>query len=84
VSSGRYREKGVLVSMTYHTLSGSQKFIDLHLEVERDMRLQEAHDVSVRVLRELKRRFPRPRVIHSAIITTFGPFSILPRPVVMN
>ncbi len=63
----RYREQGVL---GFHDLrtrrSGSQKFIDLHLEVERDMRLQEAHDVSVRVLRAIEAEIPRARVqIHT-------------------
>ena len=63
----RYRDQGVL---GFHDLrtrrSGSQKFIDLHLEVERDMRLQEAHDVSVRVLRDIEAEIPRARVqIHT-------------------
>jgi ferrous-iron efflux pump FieF len=64
---GRYRDQGVL---GFHDLrtrrSGSQKFIDLHLEVVRDMRLQEAHDVSVRVLRAIEAEIPRARVqIHT-------------------
>ncbi len=64
---GRYRDQGVL---GFHDLrtrrSGSQKFIDLHLEVERDMRLQEAHDVTVRVLRAIEAEIPRTRVqIHT-------------------
>jgi cation diffusion facilitator family transporter len=64
---GRYRDQGVL---GFHDLrtrrSGSQKFIDLHLEVERGMRLQEAHDVSVRVLRAIEAEIPRARVqIHT-------------------
>ena len=63
----RYRDQGVL---GFHDLrtrrSGSQKFIDLHLEVERDMRLQEAHDVTVRVLRAIEAEIPRARVqIHT-------------------
>jgi ferrous-iron efflux pump FieF len=63
----RYRDEGVL---GFHDLrsrrSGSQKFIDLHLEVERDMRLQEAHDVTVRVLRAIEAEIPRARVhIHT-------------------
>ena len=63
----RYREQGVL---GFHDLrtrrSGSQKFIDLHLEVKRDMRLQEAHDVTVRVLRAIEAEIPRARVhIHT-------------------
>ncbi|HKC63359.1 MAG TPA: cation diffusion facilitator family transporter [Pyrinomonadaceae bacterium] len=63
----RYTGQGVL---GFHDLrtrrSGSQKFIDLHLEVERDMRLQEAHDLSVRVLRAIEAEIPRARVqIHT-------------------
>lgn len=63
----RYSEQGVL---GFHDLrtrrSGSQKFIDLHLEVERDMRLEEAHDVTVRVLRAIEAEIPRSRVqIHT-------------------
>jgi cation diffusion facilitator family transporter len=63
----RFRDEGVL---GFHDLrtrrSGSQKFIDLHLEVERDQRLQEAHDVTVRVLRAIEAEIPRARVqIHT-------------------
>jgi ferrous-iron efflux pump FieF len=63
----RYRDQGVL---GFHDLrtrrSGSQKFIDLHLEVERNMSLQDAHDATVRVLREIEAEIPRARVhIHT-------------------
>ncbi|HKR02122.1 MAG TPA: cation diffusion facilitator family transporter [Pyrinomonadaceae bacterium] len=63
----RYRDQGV---HGFHDLrtrrSGSQKFIDLHLEVERNMRLQEAHDLTVRVLRAIEAEIPRARVhIHT-------------------
>jgi ferrous-iron efflux pump FieF len=63
----RFRPFGVL---GFHDLrtrrSGSQKFIDLHLEVERDQRLQEAHDNTVRVLRAIEAEIPRARVhIHT-------------------
>jgi ferrous-iron efflux pump FieF len=63
----RFRKDGVL---GFHDLrtrrSGSQKFIDLHLEVERDQRLQEAHDTTVRVLRAIEAEIPRARVqIHT-------------------
>lgn len=63
----RFRPEGVL---GFHDLrtrrSGSQKFIDLHLEVERDQRLEEAHDVTVRVLRAIEAEIPRARVqIHT-------------------
>jgi ferrous-iron efflux pump FieF len=64
---GRFQGEGVL---GFHDLrtrrSGSQKFIDLHLEVERDQRLEEAHDVTVRVLRAIEAEIPRARVqIHT-------------------
>jgi cation diffusion facilitator family transporter len=63
----RYRDRGVL---GFHGLrtrrSGSQKFIDLHLEVERDQRLQEAHDITVQVLRAIEAEIPRSQVhIHT-------------------
>ena len=63
----RYRDQGVL---GFHNLrtrqSGAEKFIDLHLEVERDQRLQEAHDVTVQVLRAIEAEIPRSRVhIHT-------------------
>jgi len=46
--------------------SGSQKFIDLHLEVDRHRTFQEAHDLSVGVLREIEAEVPRSRVhIHT-------------------
>lgn len=66
VVSGFERE-GVL---GFHDLrtrrSGAHKFIDLHLEVERGMSLQEAHDLTVRVLRAIEREVPRSRVqIHT-------------------
>ncbi|HZI18396.1 MAG TPA: cation diffusion facilitator family transporter [Pyrinomonadaceae bacterium] len=64
---GRFRGEGVL---GFHDLrtrrSGSLKFIDLHLEVRRDMSLQEGHDLSVRVLRTIEAEIPRSRVqIHT-------------------
>ncbi|HEV2764924.1 MAG TPA: cation diffusion facilitator family transporter [Pyrinomonadaceae bacterium] len=64
---GRYRKQGVL---GFHDLrtrrSGSQKFIDLHLEVERHKTLEEAHELTVRVLRDIEREVPRSRVqIHT-------------------
>jgi ferrous-iron efflux pump FieF len=63
----RYRDRGVL---GFHNLrtrrSGAEKFIDLHLEVERDQRLQEAHDITVQVLRAIEAEIPRSRVhIHT-------------------
>lgn len=63
----RFRDDGVL---GFHDLrtrrSGSQKFIDLHLEVERDQLLEQAHDITVRVLRTIEAEIPRARVqIHT-------------------
>ncbi|HEX8137703.1 MAG TPA: cation diffusion facilitator family transporter [Pyrinomonadaceae bacterium] len=62
-----FRGRGVL---GFHDLrtrrSGSQKFIDLHLEVVRDLRLDEAHDLTVQVLRAIEAEIPRSRVhIHT-------------------
>jgi ferrous-iron efflux pump FieF len=64
---GRFRGEGVL---GFHDLrtrrSGSQKFIDLHLEVERDKTLEEAHATSVSVLRTIEAEIPRAKVqIHT-------------------
>jgi len=63
----RFRPEGVL---GFHDLrtrrSGSLKFIDLHLEVRREMSLQEGHDLSVKVLRTIETEIPRSRVqIHT-------------------
>lgn len=63
----RYHDQGVL---GFHDLrtrrSGAQKFIDLHLEVERDKRLEEAHAVTVKVLRAIEKEIPRAHVhIHT-------------------
>jgi ferrous-iron efflux pump FieF len=62
-----FRAEGVL---GFHDLrtrrSGSHKFIDLHLEVEADQTLQQAHDLSVRVIRAIQHEIPRSRVqIHT-------------------
>ncbi|HVG18161.1 MAG TPA: cation diffusion facilitator family transporter [Blastocatellia bacterium] len=64
---GRYREYGIF---GFHDLrtrrSGSHKFIDLHLEVAGDKSLEEAHDLTVRVLREIESEIPRSHVqIHT-------------------
>ena len=63
----RFRPDGVL---GFHDLrtrrSGSHKFIDLHLEVEADQTLQQAHDLTVRVIRAIQQEVPRSRVqIHT-------------------
>jgi ferrous-iron efflux pump FieF len=64
---GRFRDEGVV---GFHDLrtrrSGSVKFIDLHLEVDRAQTLPEAHDLSVRVLRAIEADIPRSHVqIHT-------------------
>jgi ferrous-iron efflux pump FieF len=63
----RFRAEGVI---GFHDLrtrrSGSHKFIDLHLEVEADQTLQQAHDLTVRVIRAIQQAIPRSRVqIHT-------------------
>lgn len=63
----RHRPEGVI---GFHDLrtrrSGSYKFIDLHLEVRRTQTLEEAHAVTVRVLRAIEAEVPRARVqIHT-------------------
>jgi ferrous-iron efflux pump FieF len=62
-----FRDEGVL---GFHDLrtrrSGSFKFIDLHLEVERHQSLEEAHALTVKVIRGIQREIPRSRVqIHT-------------------
>jgi ferrous-iron efflux pump FieF len=64
---GRFLADGVV---GFHDLrtrrSGSVKFIDLHLEVDRTQTLPQAHDLSVRVLRAIEAEIPRARVqIHT-------------------
>lgn len=63
----RYQAEGVL---GFHDLrtrqSGSHKFVDLHLEVQRDKSFEAAHEVTVKVLRALEAELPRTRVhIHT-------------------
>jgi ferrous-iron efflux pump FieF len=63
----RFESNGVI---GFHDLrtrrSGSIKFIDLHLEVDRSMSLEKAHELSVNVLREIESEIPRSRVqIHT-------------------
>jgi ferrous-iron efflux pump FieF len=63
----RFKDDGVF---GFHDLktrrSGSLKFIDLHLEVARDLSLQDAHELTVRVLREIESAIPRAQVqIHT-------------------
>lgn len=63
----RFQARGVL---GFHDLktrrSGAQKLIDLHLEVAGDKTLEEAHNLSVQVLRAIEAEIPRSRVqIHT-------------------
>ena len=63
----RYRNEGV---HGFHDLrtrrSGSEKFIDLHLEVDRNKRFEEAHDLTVKILRAIEVEIPRSKVhIHT-------------------
>jgi ferrous-iron efflux pump FieF len=63
----RYKDEGV---QGFHDLctrrSGSQRFIDLHLEVDRNKRFEEAHDLTVQVLRAIEAEIPRSKVrIHT-------------------
>ncbi|HZS44297.1 MAG TPA: cation diffusion facilitator family transporter [Blastocatellia bacterium] len=64
---GRYEPFGVL---GFHDLrtrrSGSIKFIDLHLEVEHDKSLKDAHEITEEVLRVIESEIPRSKVqIHT-------------------
>lgn len=59
----RYRDEGV---HGFHDLrtrrSGSEKFIDFHLEVDRNKRFEEAHDLTVKILRAIEAEVPRSKV----------------------
>jgi ferrous-iron efflux pump FieF len=64
---GRFRSEGVV---GFHDLrtrrSGSHKFIDLHLEVESDQSLRQAHDLTERVINAIESEIPRSHVqIHT-------------------
>ena len=60
----RYQEEGVL---GFHDLrtrrSGSQRYVDLHLEVDRHKLFEEAHDLTVKVLRAIETEIPRA-IVH--------------------
>lgn len=63
----QYHAQGVL---GFHDLrtrrSGSHRFVDLHLEVQRDKTFEEAHELTVKVLRAIEIELPRTRVhIHT-------------------
>jgi ferrous-iron efflux pump FieF len=59
----RYEQSGVL---GFHDLrtrrSGSQKFIDLHLDIIRHKTLEEAHEVTVKVIRDIQAEIPDSNV----------------------
>ncbi len=59
----RFRDEGVI---GFHDLrtrrSGSYKFIDLHLEVRRNQSLEEAHALTVKVLRAIEKEISRTHV----------------------
>jgi ferrous-iron efflux pump FieF len=64
---GRFEADGVL---GFHDLrtrrSGSHRFVDLHLEVQRDKKFVEAHELTVKVIRAIEAELPRTRVqIHT-------------------
>jgi ferrous-iron efflux pump FieF len=59
----RYKADGVLGVHDIRTRrSGSIKFIDLHLEVDRAKTLEQAHDLTVNVMRDIETEIPRSRV----------------------
>lgn len=46
--------------------SGGQRFVELHLEIPRTASFEEAHDLTVQVLRAIERELPRSKVfVHS-------------------
>lgn len=58
----RYRREGVLGVHDIRTRrSGSLKFIDLHLEISRTKTLEEAHTLTVHIIRDIESEIPRSR-----------------------
>lgn len=62
-----YKARGVI---GFHALktraAGSEKFIELHLEIDRDKTFVEAHALTVNVIRSIEQAVPRARVqIHA-------------------
>jgi ferrous-iron efflux pump FieF len=59
----RYKNDGVY---GFHDLrtrrSGSQRFIDLHFEIDRNKSFEESHDLTVKILREIEAEIPRSKV----------------------
>ncbi|MDT7603463.1 MAG: ferrous-iron efflux pump FieF [Acidobacteriota bacterium] len=59
----RYKGAGVLGVHDIRTRrSGSFKFIDLHIEIERAKTFEESHDLTVHVIRDIETEIPRSRV----------------------
>jgi ferrous-iron efflux pump FieF len=63
----RYRDEGVV---GFHDLrtrrSGSEQFIDLHLEIIKEKTFEEAHDLTEEVIKNIETEIPRSKVqIHS-------------------
>jgi ferrous-iron efflux pump FieF len=59
----RYKDAGVLGVHDIRTRrSGSFKFIDLHIEIERTKTFEESHDLTVQVIRDIETEIPRSRV----------------------
>jgi ferrous-iron efflux pump FieF len=59
----RYKSAGVLGVHDIRTRrSGSFKFIDLHIEIERTKTFEESHDLTVHVIRDIETEIPRSRV----------------------
>lgn len=64
---GAHHAEGVLGFHDLRTRSaGAEKFIEFHLEVRRTLTFEQAHEVTVAVLREIESEVPRARVqIHT-------------------
>jgi ferrous-iron efflux pump FieF len=59
----RYKTDGVLGVHDIRTRrSGSFKFIDLHIEIERTKTFEQSHDLTVHVIRDIETEIPRSRV----------------------
>ena len=59
----RYKEDGVLGVHDIRTRrSGSFKFIDIHIEIERTKTFEESHDLSVHIIRDIETTIARSRV----------------------
>jgi ferrous-iron efflux pump FieF len=63
----RYKTAGVIGVHDIRTRrSGSFKFIDLHIEIERAQTFEQSHGLAVRIIRDIETEIPRSRVqIHT-------------------